>query len=406
MGIFQFRKPLFILRDPQLIKQVAIKNFDNFTDHNVLLGDVMGDLFGNSLILLSGAKWRDMRATLSPIFTGSKMRNMFGLISKCGANMVSTFKLEAKEKGTQVYEVKNVFTRFTTDVIATCAFGIEVNSFEDKDNLVYRLATTIADFNSPKIALKFLGFFCAPWLMNFLKITILDSEASTYFTDVIRKNFEVREKDNIVRNDVIDLLMQIKKGQLKQQQQDEKPEDAGFATVEESDVGKKIVKREWSEIELIAQCFLFFLAGFDTAATVLSFVAYELALNPDIQQRLYAEVLETNEKLNGGALTYEVLQKMSYLDMVVSEGLRKWPPSVFVDRVSTQKCTLQVDDDKTIEIEKGVSFWIPIYAIHHDANFYPNPNKFDPERFSNENKHNIQQYTYLPFGVGPRACIG
>jgi cytochrome P450 family 9 len=393
-----------MLRDPDLIKQVGIKDFDNYTDHQSLFGNSLNDLFGNSLFRLTGAKWRDMRATLSPVFTGSKMRNMFGLISKCGENMVSTFKLEAKEKGPQVHEMKNLFKRFATDVVATSAFGIEVNSFKDRDNLVYKLATTIGDFSSPKMGLKILGFFIAPWLMDLLKISFLDGAASKYFTEVIRKNFETREKDKIVRNDVIQLLMQIRKGQLGQQQ-DEKSEDAGFATVEESEIGKKTVKREWTEIELISQCFIFFFAGFDTSSTILSFLAYELALNPDIQKRLFDEVESTHRQLNDGPLTYDALQKMPYMDMVISEGLRKWPPADFTDRISTRKCTLQVND-KTIELEKDTSFWIPIYAIHHDAKYYPNPEKFDPERFSDENKHNIVPYSYLPFGIGPRNCIG
>jgi cytochrome P450 family 9 len=404
VGFFHFRTPFFMLRDPELIKQIGIKDFDNYTDHQSFQGNSLNDLFGNSLVGLTGAKWRDMRATLSPVFTGSKMRNMFSLISKCGENMVSSFQLEAKEKGPQVHEMKSLFTRFTSDVVATSAFGIEVNSFKDRDNLVYKLGTTIADFSSAKMGLKLLGFFIVPWLMDFLNISFLDGEASKFFTEVIRKNFETRERDKIVRNDVIQLLMQIRKGQLGQQQ-DEKSEDAGFATVEESDVGKKTVKREWTEIELISQCFIFFLAGFDTSSMILSFVAYELALNPDIQKRLYEEIADVNRQLNGGPLTYDALQKMSYMDMVISEGLRKWPPAVVTDRVSTRNCTLQVDD-KTIKLEKGVNFWIPIYPIHHDAKYYPDPEKFDPERFSDENKHNIVPYSYLPFGIGPRNCIG
>jgi cytochrome P450 family 9 len=131
-----------------------------------------------------------------------------------------------------------MFTRFTTDVVATSAFGIEVNSFKDRDNLVYKLGTTIADFSSAKMGLKLLGFFIVPWLMDFLNISFLDGEASKFFTEVIRKNFETRERDKIVRNDVIQLLMQIRKGQLGYQQ-DEKSQDAGFATVEESVLGKK-----------------------------------------------------------------------------------------------------------------------------------------------------------------------
>jgi cytochrome P450 family 9 len=237
-----------------------------------------------------------------------------------------------------------------------------------------------------------------------LGITFLNQESTLYFTKIIHENFQTREQKKIVRNDVIHLLMQLKKGEL-DRPVEEKAHDAGFATVEESELGKKTVKREWSEIELIAQCFIFFLAGFDTASTLLSFLSYELALNPDIQQRLYEEISVVNKELNGKPLTYDAIQKMKYLDMVISEGLRKWPPAPLTDRQCTQDCTLLVDG-KAVKIEKGNSVWVPIYALHHDAKYFPQPEKFDPERFSDENKGSINSGAYLPFGVGPRNCIG
>jgi cytochrome P450 family 9 len=405
MGIFQFRKPLVILRDPELIKQVGVKEFDNYVDHQTFLKETMDPLFCNSIVGLTGDKWREMRAALSPVFTGSKMRHMFEFIATCSSNMVTVFKAEAQAKGPQVHEMKDVFTRFTNDVVATTAFGLEVNSFKDRDNEVYKLGQRLTDFKSPATSFKMMGFFAFPWLMTMLKLTFLDGVASRYFAKIIRQNFETRTQEKIVRNDVVQLLMQLKKGNL-ERQEEKAHDDAGFATVEESEMGRKLVKREWTEIELIAQCFIFFLGGFDTTSTMLSFLSYELALNPEVQQRLFEEIAETDEELNGKSVTYEVLQKMTYLDAVVSESLRKWPPAVVTDRLATRSCTLQVDET-SYAIEKGTSFWFPIYALHHDEKYFPNPDKFDPERFHDEERRKgIKPYTYLPFGVGPRNCIG
>ncbi len=150
--------------------------------------------------------------------------------------------------------------------------------------------------------------------------------------------------------------------------------------------------------------FLFFIAGFDTSSTLLSFMAYELCVNPDIQQRLYEEIEETHRSLNGKTLTYDVVQNMKYLDMVVSETLRLWPPAPNTDR----ECVKDYNHDDgqcKFTIEKGAVLLIPIIGLHLDEKYWDNPTKFNPERFSDDNKKNITPGTYLPFGVGPRNCI-
>lgn len=130
-------------------------------------------------------------------------------------------------------------------------------------------------------------------------------------------------------------------------------------------------------------------------------MAYELIRNPDIQKKLQEEIDEVHQRLNGKELTYEELQKMKYLDQVVSETLRMWPPAPVVDRLCVKDYTLEYDDKK-IEIEAGRNFYLLIYGIHHDERYFPNPEKFDPERFSDENKDKINRDAYMPFGVGPR----
>lgn len=408
-GIFDVGQPIIVLKDPEIIKQLAVKDFDSFIDHRVVIDEKLDSLFGNSLITLRGQKWRDMRATLSPAFTGSKMRQMFQLISVCGDNLAKYFLKEAEKTDKLEYEMKDIFTRFANDVIATSAFGIQVNSFKDRDNAFYLTGKKLTDFKSAFIMIKFAGYALIPKVMQFFKIRLMNKQASNYFTDLITNSIKYREENNIFRPDMLNLLINVKRGKIERNQEDGTDtvvSKDGFATVEESSVGKTEVKRQWTDDEIAAQCFLFFLAGFDTVSTALSFLSYELAVNKDIQQKLYEEIQETSSALNGQQVSYEAIQNMKYMDMVVAEALRKWPPAPMTDRVCVKDYVYEDEDGLKFKIEKGDNYWIPIYALHHDPKYYPNPDKFDPERFSDENKHNINLGAYLPFGVGPRNCIG
>lgn len=216
---------------------------------------------------------------------------------------------------------------------------------------------------------------------------------------------DVRKRDNIYRPDMIHLLMQAREGSLKIESEEKSIEVDGFATVEESDVGKRAVNRVWDGEEIVAQWFLFFAAGFETVSTVLVFTSYELIANPYIQQKLYEEIVATNEQINGKRVNYDSLQRMKFLDQVICEVLRKWPPAVATDRACVKD--YQYDDGKLkFDIEKSHIIQIPIYDIHHNPKYFLDPDRFDPERFNEENKHNIAPGTYIPFGVGPRNCIG
>jgi cytochrome P450 family 9 len=404
MGTFDMRRPTFIVRDPELIKQIGIKDFEYFSQHRSILAPDTDPLLSNSLPQLVGSKWHNMRTTLSPVFTSSKMRTIFELMSKCGEKMVKHVRDEHQKNGRQELEMKDFISRFANDVIATSAFGIEVDSYREKTNIFYTNAEKIRDFKSPLVMLKVFGFLIAPWLMKKLKLCLMNADASGYFARILNNNFEDREKFGIIRNDMVHLLLQVREGSL-QQDKKSKKFDEGFAAVEEILQAKNTTKATWTNDELIAQCFIFFFAGFETISNFLPLLIYELTINRDVQDKLFAEIQTADLLLENGQLTYEALHKMKYLDMVVSEGLRKWAPSPATDRLCMKDYILSLDDRKIL-IEKDTSVWFPIYGLHMDPKYFPDPEKFMPERFDDTNKRNIVSGSYLPFGIGPRNCIG
>ncbi|XP_059612487.1 probable cytochrome P450 9f2 [Phlebotomus argentipes] len=403
-GLWEMNRPFYFIRDPKIVKKITVKSFDHFHDKVNIIDEHMDPFLGNSLVMLSGQKWRDMRATLSPAFTGSKMRLMCELIVEIGEQMVEYLRKEAKEKGPQTYDMKAFFSRVATDLIATCAFGVKVDSLHDNQNSFYVRATKLVDFTAPIKLLKFISFRSIPRVMKALGITLNTRDDMEFLRNLVIDAMKAREKNNIFRPDMIHLLMEAQKGKLTHTKTDK--DSAGFATVEEASVGWKKSTEKWSEIEIVAQCFLFMMAGYETISTVVSFAVYELAINPDIQKKLHAEILQVHRELNGKRHNYDTLQRMKYLDMVVSEALRKWPPAPFTDRTCTEEFSINLNDGQKFTFEKGNIMWLPIHAFHRDPNFYPDPEKFDPERFSDENKDSIDPDTFIPFGIGPRNCIG
>lgn len=241
-----------------------------------------------------------------------------------------------------------------------------------------------------------------------LGLSLFPDSVTRFFQEMVHDTVKTREEQNIIRPDMINLLMEARKGRL---QYDEAPEhkDAGFASVEESDIGKTgpNQKLALTEDEMAAQVLIFFFAGFETISTMMSFMCYELAINPDVQEKLRQEIDDTFEETKG-KLTYDILNKMKYMDMVVCESLRKHAPAVAIDRVCTKPYTIQpvLPHEHPVHLKVGDVVWLPIAGIHHNEKYHPNPSKFDPERFSEENKKNIYPYSYIPFGSGPRNCIG
>ncbi|XP_037913056.1 probable cytochrome P450 9f2 [Hermetia illucens] len=404
-GMFEIRSPALNIASPEIIKQITVKDFDSFLNHRPVFDPEDEPLFGNTLFALKDQKWKDMRATLSPAFTGSKMRLMFQLMDECGHNAMKFLKSEAKGKGQIEMELKDLFTRFTNDVIATCAFGLQINSLLEKDNRFYhmsRKATNVSGF----AALRFFLLTNFHQITKLFKIKFFDEKFSNYFYSLVLDTMQERAAKGIFRPDMIQLLMEARKGTLQASDVDKPDIDEGFATAQEFSTGQKPVNRFWTNDEVVAQCFVFFGAGFETSSALMGFCAHELMQNPDVQQKLIEEIDQVRKELGDEPLTYEVLQRMQYMDMVISETLRKWPPAIATDRVCNKPYVIDRESGDGVKLNPGDVISIPIVGLHYDPEYFPNPDKFDPERFSPENKTQIQPFTYMPFGVGPRNCIG
>ncbi|CAG2182513.1 unnamed protein product, partial [Oppiella nova] len=157
-------------------------------------------------------------------------------------------------------------------------------------------------------------------------------------------------------------------------------------TTETSDINNsnKSKSTGMSDADLIANSFLFLVAAYETSGALLSFLLYNLAVNEKCQQKLYEEV-------NGldGMYDYESVSKMPYLEACIAETLRLQPPLPATHRHASQEYTL---DCNWLTIPKGMMVIFDIYALHHNPEYYPNPEVWDPERFMPENRDQLTPY--------------
>lgn len=379
-----------------MIKQIAIKDFDHFVNRDPDFGFETDKLMSKTILLLHDQKWKDMRSTISPIFTSSKMKYIFGLLTDCVGDFIEFYEEKAKANaGTIEVDTRDVYARITADGIATTALGFKGDCVRNKDSKIYEIAEeTVQDFAAPQLVQML--FSKAPFLYNLFGFQILRKSVQEFYHTNVLGEIQRRRQVNASRPDMIQLLVQAKEGQLKA--------DAGDA-VQISNGDSKVKKNfNWTDEDLVAQALVIFLGGFETTATLMQAMSFELSRNQEIQATLASEVDEMLETLDGKTISYDQLNQMKFLDMVVSECLRKWPSATAASRNCSKDYLLKDNDTgKTYKINKGTDIFFSIIDIQNDPKYFPNPEKFDPYRFSEDNKVNMDKDAYLPFGLGPRV---
>lgn len=372
IGSFDFTRPMIMLRDLDLIKSVAIKNFDSFPNHFPLVDVSLDPLFAGILFSLTGERWKEMRNSLSPAFTASKMKAMQVLIVECAQNMVE-YLSQLPEQASRMMDTKELFTKFSNDVIATCAFGISINSMKDPNNEFYVLGRSSTSFDG-LMGLKFIFFRMFPGIAKLLGMRLFPKRVADFFENVVETTVKTRLEKGITRPDMIQLMMKASEN-------------------DKMDISS-----------MTANAFGFFLGGFETISNQMCAMAHELAINPDVQKRLQEEIDEVMKKSDGNP-SYEDVQAMLYLDAVFNETMRRHSALFVLDRVCVKTFELPpaTPTGKSFTLQPGDGVWIPL-SIHMDPKYYENPKKFDPDRYY-EKKVTINDVTNLGFGIGPRSCI-
>ncbi|NXJ08734.1 C340 protein, partial [Odontophorus gujanensis] len=379
-GIFDGRKPVMAILDLGLIKTILVKEcYSTFTNRRNF---GLNGRLESAVSIAEDDQWKRIRTVLSPTFTSGKLKEMYPIIKLYSEKLVKN--IEKKVADEEFLNMKNIFGAYSMDVVTSTSFSVDIDSMSNpNDPFVTNIKKFLKfSFLNPFFVLIVLFPFMIPVLEK-MKVTLLPSEVMDFFDVVFTKMKKEREEG--YHTDRVDFLQLMIDSQSSQDSS--------------KTAGEKDSYKSLSDEEILAQALIFVFAGYETTSSTLSYISYHLAIHPDVQKRLQDEI-DANLP-NKATPTYDAVMQMEYLDMVVNETLRLYPPGGRIERVC--KKTVEYNG---MTIPEGMVVMIPAYVLHRDPEYWPKPEEFRPERFSKENKKNIDPYTFLPFGAGPRNCIG
>lgn len=206
-GFYQMKTPFLMIRDPELINTIMIKDFAYFTDHGIDL-DPSVNLFARSLFMLNGNRWKIMRQHLSPGFTSGKLKGTYSQIKECSEELMKIIK--SKSKQTDQIDVKEVLGNFATDVIGTTAFGLKVDTIKN-ENSDFRIHSKklFGDTNPIQLVKMVIGMLF-PKFSKFIKLEITPRDTIDFFHGVMSDVIKYRTEENVIRNDLTQTLMQAR----------------------------------------------------------------------------------------------------------------------------------------------------------------------------------------------------
>ncbi|XP_074030274.1 cytochrome P450 6k1-like [Leptinotarsa decemlineata] len=365
-GVFIGIDPQLVIVDPDVAKDILTTDFAYFVDRGIY--KTSSDPTTVNLFAQEGLEWKTTRSKSTSLFTSVKMRKFLATISNCANEMVASLEQNANENSD--VNILEVIACYTTDIIGSTVLGLDCNSFKNPNAEFRQMGRHLFNKFSLMDKIKLFLTIYFPKLSEKLGVSNIQPEVSKFFCKTVCDLVKHREDNNIQRNDFLQMLIEMKNSSM-----------------------------QLTMDEIIGQTFLFFAAGFESSSTTITMTLFELSQKPEIQNRLRNEIEECM-KQHDNEVTYDMLMKMEYLNAVIEETLRKWPPLTTLTRVCVKDYTFR---DSDVTIDKNTTVIIPALGFQLDSEYYPNPMEYDPERFMDKN---AKHPGYFPFGEGPRMCIG
>ncbi|XP_078096280.1 cytochrome P450 3A30-like [Mustelus asterias] len=381
-GIYDGRQPILSLADPDLVKTIFIKEFYTLFTNRRDFG--LNGPLTDSILIVKDDHWKRIRSVLSPTFTSGRLKEMCPIIKHYTENLVKN--AEKKAKLNESADMKDIFGNYSMDVITSTAFSVDVDSINNPNDVFIVNVKKLVSFNffNPVLVLAVAIPAVIP-LLTKLGFSFFPRDVNEFFMNFLRSLKAKRQKNvHTERVDFLQLMVDSQMSETSSQNQD--------------DISKSTDKA-LTDKEILAQAMTFIFAGYETTSNTLSYVAHGLATHPDVQKKLQQEIDEAFP--NKASPTYDGVMQLEYLEMVISETLRLFPPAPRIDRVCKKDVQLN-----GVNIPKGTVVMVPAYVLHHDPAYWPEPEEFRPERFSAENRESQDPNIFLPFGMGPRNCIG
>ncbi|XP_017032002.1 probable cytochrome P450 28d2 [Drosophila kikkawai] len=374
VGVFTTRRPQLLVMCPEFIHKIYATDFRSFHDNERgnFVDKKVDKILGNNPFVLKGDEWKERRTEITPGLSPNRIRAVYPVSQSVCRKFVDYIKRQQKMATSQGLDAMELSLCYTTEVVSDCVLGISAQSFTDTPTPLVGMIQRVFNSSFGFILYSVVANLWPP-IRKFYSVALFTKEAEDFFFDIMRRSIALRrEKPTQQRDDFLNYMLQLQ-------------EKKGLDTV-----------------ELTSHTMTFLTDGFETTALVLSHTLLLLGRHPEEQEKVLREIGKAD-------LSFEQLSELSYLEACIHETLRLFSPQVASRKLVTESYDFVNKNGVTLRLNPGDVVIVPVKALHHDPQYYENPEAFKPERFLDANG-GVKKYrdmgVYLPFGDGPRICPG
>ncbi|OUJ71249.1 hypothetical protein BXP70_22085 [Hymenobacter crusticola] len=356
-------RPTLLTRDPGLVQHILQKNHRNYPKSELSHG--IARYLGHGLLTSEGSYWLQQRRLIQPGFHRQRVAGLVELMQAEINECLKPLKRQlAQEGGSTEVEVHRLMTTTAFRIIARSTFSTNLDNA--KLERMSALLTAIQAFYVRSIRQPYLR----PWLALRNQFRQHD-ELATELREMVRSYVRQRQQTDDSYDDLLQMLLDVRY------------EDTGAPMTEE---------------QVVDEALILLVAGHETSANALSWMWYLLAQHPSVVAQMRADMTQV---LCDRSAAFADLPNLGYSLQIVQETMRLYPPAWIVDRVAQED-----DSYNGIRLPKGTMISAYLLGIHHAPSLWEDAEAFRPERFAPEQMKQQPPYAYIPFGGGPRLCIG
>ncbi|KAL1435717.1 hypothetical protein MTO96_010503 [Rhipicephalus appendiculatus] len=381
-GVYVGSEPFFVISEAQMAYECLVKQAAIFQDRPAAFVDA--EPFKSSLLQLGGNAWKYVRARLNYGFSSGTIKELSEKANVCANKFVERISSISLRNG--YVEVFDRGLDFTFDFIMNVVLAQQVRSQEDcNEPILESLKHVVKDMQNSAIEVA----FTVPAVRAFLTLIYPLTKHAREFRNVVshvQKTVELHRSGKLSKEvSIIQKLLDVQS------------EDLNTAQENRSRLDKHLNDHFTS-----SNVTIFLLAGIETTASLLSFLLHILARHPEEQHKLVKEIEDVLASEGNSELHFDKFHLLKRVDMVIYEGLRLYPS---VPLYVVRRCSVNTNVCGQF-IPAGVNVMVAPWLIHHDPDYWPDPDEFRPDRFVEESSESRRKGVYVPFGLGPRVCIG